>query len=97
MLKVAGYDVWFNHDKNENGVLNTGSIFSNRTPYHGTTLCIIEKNGVKVSEARSYCSVHDNFNKAIGRKVALERALFGFSIEDRTLLWKKYIETTSRL
>jgi len=40
----------------------------------GQTLCVFELNDNIVCTGASFCSVHDNFNRDTGRKIALERA-----------------------
>lgn len=42
------------------------------------------------AEGRAICSALDQFNKAVGRKVALTRALKPFDKEIRTRFWKAY-------
>lgn len=46
----------------------------------------------------AFCSVEDNFNKAIGRKLALTRALEGskFSKEERTAIWETYFDIVKK-
>ena len=78
-------------------------------PVRGSTMCVLEKKFnetepspktyfVTLSHGHGECYVGDQFNKAIGRKVALTRALEsnfpGNTKEFRTKLWKKYFELT---
>ena len=44
-------------------------------------------------EGLAYCSINDNFERAIGRKIALTRALkdAGFDKDTRTAIWKEYL------
>lgn len=60
--------------------------------------CTIHKDSFKgevVSQGQSYVSIEDmySFNKEIGRKIALSRALkkMYLSKEDRTLFWNAYL------
>lgn len=45
----------------------------------------------------SFCSLYDNFNKAVGRKISLSRALENnmFSKEDRKNIWNVYFSLSS--
>jgi hypothetical protein len=40
----------------------------------------------------AYCAKSDNFDKQIGRKLALQRALYHFPREIRGHIWKAYFE-----
>ena len=42
------------------------------------------------------CHPNDQFNKAIGRKVALARAISGLPRETRTQIWKAYFAFLKR-
>ena len=56
----------------------------------GNTICCI--NGTFVGDAN--CFINDQFNKSVGRKISLTRALqrYPFSKEDRKLIWKEYFK-----
>lgn len=65
-----------------------------------TTMCTIEKvsagklfkeDGELVSTAKSMCNPVDNFNKDIGRKISLTRAIKEFPKEVRKLIWDSYL------
>lgn len=64
---------------------------------HGYTYCIIsDSDGIKLAGESAGCSKEDQFNKAIGRKLSLERALFNLSRQGlitrdmRRDIWKDY-------
>lgn len=61
---------------------------------HGVTECFMYKNTTdkRVGWGIAICSRQDNFNKSIGRKIALARALKSFDKETRTRFWSKYHE-----
>ena len=74
-------------------------------PVRGSTRCTIEEEYLydgggfrEISHGHSECYVGDQFNKAIGRKIALTRAMqnpfLGFSKATRTKIWKRYFELT---
>lgn len=73
-MKLGMYHVEFHHNLKEQ-----------------KTLCIIQnskKRLLRVSEA--HCSKKDCFNKAIGRKVSLTRAIVTLSKENRTRVWDDF-------
>jgi len=47
----------------------------NGLPIKGQTLCIIEQDDYILCTGAAFCSVHDNFNRSVGREIALNRAL----------------------
>jgi len=54
---------------------------------------IIDTNSDQVlASGRAFCHPEDQFNKEIGRKKALERALKGFSKEFREEAWLAYMK-----
>ena len=99
MFDVGNYRVYFKHYPEEWGALKITEVTI--LPYRGKTACYIEdkdeSNKIDVLVGFSYCSMVDIFDKAKGRKVALARAREGQDKEFRTAVWKKYLETTSRL
>lgn len=56
------------------------------------TECYIE-SGDDIISAYAYCHPEDAFNKAVGRKIALTRALraWKFNKKLRTKIWKQYL------
>jgi hypothetical protein len=95
MLKLDnGMQVFFKHYPDEDGNSFSGM------PYHGRTLCVIEDSvaGECLRDGESFCGLNEKrFDKAVGRKVALAKALEGAPREFRTEVWKKYIETVKHL
>jgi hypothetical protein len=91
MFVVDNIRVSFHHNvKQEDG-----------KPVRGSTVCVIErptKDGKYESLGRGFASCkNDQFNKAIGRKIALTRALQSPMINGkqfRTKVWNKYFEMT---
>lgn len=83
MFTLDNYKVSFQHTQ-----------FPVGTWCHGTTNCIIndlqDDNNSRIGTA--ICSRQDQFNRAVGRKVALTRALKPFDKETRTRFWKRYFE-----
>ena len=64
---------------------------------HGMTLCTIsyrgEMDGLKIDKyliGFSACSKRDQFNRKVGRKVALQRTLQPLDKKIRTEVWKEY-------
>ncbi len=65
----------------------------------GITLCNLRKyaTGKSLTDrphvGRAYCSINDQYNKEVGRKVLLTKVLqlARISKEDRTLIWKSYL------
>jgi hypothetical protein len=56
---------------------------------------IIELDGTRNADAIVYCHPEkDKFQKKVGRKFALRRALafYGFSREDRTVIWSQVLK-----
>lgn len=60
-----------------------------------SVLCAVCTDNRKVSYGYSMCRISDRYVKAIGRKLALTRALKAadFSREERTIIWKEYLKT----
>ena len=55
------------------------------------TYCLITKDDIAIG-GFAHCSIKDNFNKAMGRKVSLTKALTksGLSKESRKAVWHAY-------
>ena len=61
--------------------------------HHWTTLCVIQEAGGRqlFSTGLAACSPQDNFNRAVGRKIALSRAVQrAFPREQRRAFWVAY-------
>lgn len=59
---------------------------------NGRTYCIIEDHNKKVLfEGVSKCTSRDQFCKDIGRKYALKRAIQTLDRDERTKIWKAYL------
>lgn len=90
MFVIDNVRVSFHHDiEQEDG-----------EPVRGSTICLLEKKHndefEKIGWGEAICYPKDQFNKAIGRKVALTKALNGFfsDKEFRTRVWNKYFNMT---
>lgn len=82
----------------------TDLLSDTKEPY--ATICTIEKgNGYtiqnsetkrewnKVVEGMTVCSEEDQFDRVVGRKVALTRALKGLPKEHRKIIWDAYLSS----
>jgi hypothetical protein len=49
---------------------------------NGVTICFLESNRTTVAVGYAFCSLHDQFSKAIGRRISLNRA------------WRAYLLTS---
>mgnify|MGYP001578814589 FL=1 len=69
-------------------------IFTHNKPHlTRTTLCVIEEDGGQrlFSTGLAECLIQDNFNRAVGRKIALTRAVRqAFPREQRRAFWAVY-------
>jgi hypothetical protein len=100
MFTVGKYKCYFKHFQDEWGYLLTGRDDDNPyTQYKGKTSCYVDdiESGELLLEGEAYCSENDIFDKAVGRKISLARAIESLDKETRTEFWNKYIETTKRL
>ena len=97
MLKFNGNQVFFKYYPDETGLISgeNGTIVF----YCGRTECIITERNPKTEEdeviyyGEAYCSVNDTFDKSVGRKLSLARALETAPKDFRTKVWKLYLET----
>lgn len=61
-----------------------------------TTCRVIDLSDGEVPDGASFqhgtakCSDSDNFNKHVARKLALERAIVGFTRDERRKIWEAY-------
>jgi hypothetical protein len=87
MFSVDQYKVFFRHARLEE-------------PQRYTTCFILPVDCTNTEEALAIgtatCSRGDNFDRAIGRKVALAKALKGFDRETRKAFWQAYFEKTKK-
>ena len=60
-----------------------------------TLVEVLDEHGKEISSAEAFCSLGDNFSKAVGRKIALGRALSGWPRERRTEIWNAYWKATN--
>lgn len=96
MLKFDNYQVYFKHYEDEVGF--STSPRGDQIPFYGRTICIIEENGEAIRDGEAFCGVNESkFNKVVGRKLALSRALEGADKEFRTKVWSEYIKATKHL
>ena len=66
------------------------SILTKTATVRAVTDCII--NGGYPVRGSSRCHVHDQFDRSVGRKISLTRAIYGFSKADRTIIWNEYFK-----
>lgn len=91
MFKVTtkngqSYKVYFSYE-----YADTIDVSSQHYPI--ITDCVIEReSGELVSIGSAFKSPRDNFSKAVGRKLALGRALSVLPREERKEFWEKYFE-----
>ena len=96
MFKTGKFEVYFKHYPDEIGE-NPSRVPGETIPYCGRTECIITENEESIRDGSAFCGLNDRFDKAVGRKVALARALEGADKEFRTLIWTKYLEAVKRV
>lgn len=57
---------------------------------HVTAVLINPDDGVTVGYGESVCNESDNFNRAIGRKIALARAINHLPRGERSKIWEDF-------
>jgi len=62
----------------------------NEAQAHTLAQVISPSDGMVLAEGRAFCSVSDNFDKKVGRELALTRALQGVKREQRKQVWEQY-------
>lgn len=79
------YELTFMHER-YNG---DGYIGTQKAPIKAATYCGVYKDGRFVIAAGSFCSNVDNFDRRVGRKQAMSRALVAAKIpkETRKKIW----------
>ena len=92
MFNLGEYRVYFKHFPQKNGLLRVPYARDVNSPleYFGKSQCFVTKNDVEISVGEAYCSVNDNFERSVGRKVSFARAVAGLEKEVRTSLWQEY-------
>ena len=92
MFEVGRYKFVFQHENYP--VVIDGLLFN------GFTDCLMfnKETGLEEPEiiGRAYCSELDTFNKSVGRKMSLTRAIQGFTKDERTEIWGKYFATVRK-
>lgn len=102
MLKVRGYDIYFKHKPDEWGyTTNTINGREVKTPYKGVTYCyVVEISGKEdtpatpISVGAAFCGAGDRFEKAVGRKISLGRAIANLGADFRKEIWELYLKTS---
>lgn len=100
MFSVGEYKFVFEHEKEEWGISLTrfGKDRLIETPYKGITTCRVLKNDKVVSEGFAYLSVSEKtFDKSVGRKISLTRAIKGFDKSFRVDVWKEYFRVSNKV
>ena len=64
--------------------------FHHSVPYY--TDCVVWRGELLIGEGHSYCSLMDNFDRKVGRKLALARAIAELDKDTRTEIWKEYMK-----
>lgn len=92
MFNVGDYRVYFKHFPQETGLVGVPYARDVNSPleYLGKSQCFVTKNDVEISLGEAYCSVNDNFERSVGRKIAFSRAVSGLERELRTSLWQEF-------
>lgn len=94
-MKVGEYKVFWQHLRHfGNGVYRTNKKnFTSLCPKGGVTQCTIEKDRNEISCALAECSENDNYNKNIGRKISLQRALNNLNLSkgEKQEFWNVYL------
>jgi len=61
------------------------------------TDCYIFKDDVIEEVGITFCSLSDNFSRAVGRKIALTRAVKNLPKDLRTKIWHEYFSKTRKV
>jgi hypothetical protein len=80
--------IHFRHVRNFQGVLYGNSERTEVILHAGP--CSKKPCGVPGLKGSAFTHPNDQFNKAVGRKIALKRALESLPRERRTLIWEAY-------
>ena len=86
------FRVWWQRELNER---KDGSIRKNKSGQNRiNTICYVAtKNGKDILYyGKAIQNSDDNFNKAIGRKVSLTKAIRKFQKTERTIFWENYLK-----
>jgi hypothetical protein len=73
-------------------------IYDYKDKHPVATHCIVKNiANEKIIKGSAFCSPYDQFNKTLGRKLALQRVLCWFEDKfDRTMFWQAYWEALSQ-
>lgn len=65
--------------------------------FNGETICYLTFDDNPPIEATAFCSIGDQFCKAVGRKISLTRALEKANIDktERRKIWDMYLENAT--
>lgn len=87
-MKIGKYDVDFFYFQ---GKLPDSLVPDNlRGKVQGLTQCVVLNLGGYWKLGESFCSIHDKFDRKVGRKVAFAKAIEALSKPERTELWEEY-------
>ena len=106
MIKTENFVVDFGHTKDPE-IINEliGAPFSQAK---AATSCLITKNEPPVllagewitpfvAQGNAFCTINDQFIKAVGRKIALRKAVRQIdNAEHRTEIWKAYLSVVKK-
>lgn len=94
------YRVYFKHYPDEPGYVTEPDEFGDKIPtirFSGKTSCFITEEDEQICFGESFCGVNEKaFDKSVGRKVSLARALEGTDKAFKTAIWEEYFKHTKR-
>ena len=86
-------EIMFSHARPEPGEVWTSN--NGGLPIHATTKCEVVALGYG-GGGHADCSIHDQFSRAKGRKIALTRAIARFPKSVRRQVWEAYFKRVAR-
>jgi hypothetical protein len=95
-MRVGNYQIdWFHNIQNvasPSGKLDKreGPITAPTGGPTGSTLCTVLKDGKVIGEGTAVCHAEDNYSRAVGRRISLQRALQGSVKQksERAYIWQ---------
>lgn len=86
-------EIMFSHARPEPGEVWTSN--NGGLPIHATTKCEVVALGYG-GGGHADCSIHDQFSRAKGEKIALARAIAGCTRVERRTIWEAYFNRPAR-
>lgn len=86
LTDTHSYDIEFSHIKGDDG-----------RPF--ATLCLVMADGGFVGTGTAWCAANDQFDRRVGRKIAMQRGLLSCvpDKKERTVIWQQYLATQKTL